>query len=194
MAHAATLPTESPRRRVDLALGMVLFLGSWSMAFLTLFLSFLIIRHRQPEWPPPGVALPSLGLATAGTLVLLGSSVALGAALRRLRTGARGFGALWAAGLALALSFAAVQTRLWADLWSAGARPASGMYEGLFYMLTWFHAAHVACGLVGLLVVQAGVALGRVGTRPSAAVANVAVFWHFVDAVWLILFLGFFLT
>ena len=58
-----TLPAETPRRRVDVALGMAIFIGSWSMAFLSLFLSFLIIRNRQPAWPPAGVTLPSLPVA-----------------------------------------------------------------------------------------------------------------------------------
>src|SRR6185503_5222050 len=108
MSHAMTLPTEPARRRVDVALGMAIFIGSWSMAFLTLFLSFLIIRHRQPAWPPAGVTLPSLPIAAAGTVVLLASSVVLGSAVRRLRTDARGFALRWATGLLLSLVFAAL--------------------------------------------------------------------------------------
>ena len=193
MDHALTLPRETPRHRTDVALGLVLFIGSWSMAFATLFLSFLILRQRQPAWPPEGVVLPSLGLAAVGTAVLLASSVVLAGAVRRLRTGAPGFAARWALGLALGLAFAALQTWLWAGVWTAGGRPDSGMYEGLFYMLTWFHAAHVACGLLALLWIQGAAAAGRIGPQRSAPAAAVATFWHFVDAVWLILFLGFFL-
>jgi len=185
-------PAETTRHRVDVAFGMAIFIGAWSMAFLTLFLSFLIIRHRQPQWPPPGVMLPSLGLAAAGTAVLLASSVALHAALRRLRAGARGFSARWAAGLLLALVFAGLQTALWTGTWRAGAYPDSGIYEGLFYMLTWFHGAHVACGLVALLWVAGAAA--RAGAPRLSTASSVAVFWHFVDALWLVLFVGFFLV
>jgi len=192
MDIALTLPPETPRRRADVALGLVLFIGSWSMAFATLFLSFLILRQRQPAWPPEGVVLPSLGLAAAGTAVLLASSVALASAVRRLRAGAPGVAARWATGLALGLAFAALQTWLWRDVWLAGGRPDSGMYEGLFYMLTWFHAAHVACGLVALLWIQRALAAGRIGPNRLAPAAAVATFWHFVDVVWLVLFLGFF--
>ncbi len=195
MSPPATLPlpAETTRRRVDVAFGMAIFLGAWSMAFLTLFLSFLVIRHRQPQWPPAGVTLPSLGLATAGTVALLASSVALAAALRRLRAGAPGFAARWAAGLLLALLFAALQTVLWAGVWRAGGHPDTGIYEGLFYMLTWFHAAHVGCGLVALLWVQGSAA--RHGGAPRLSTASsVTTFWHFVDALWLVLFVGFFLV
>jgi len=194
MSHAMTLPAESPRRRVDVALGMAIFIGSWSMAFLTLFLSFLIIRHRQPAWPPAGVTLPSLPLAAAGTAALLASSVALASAMRRLRAGAPGFAARWAAGLVLALAFALLQTWLWLGVWSAGDTPDSSIYEGLFYMLTWFHAAHVACGLLALLWIQWAAATGRVSAARRSSAAGVATFWHFVDAVWLVLFVGFFLV
>jgi len=189
-----TLPTEPARRRVDVALGMAIFIGSWSMAFLTLFLSFLIIRHRQPVWPPLGVTLPSMPIAAAGTAVLLGSSMALGSAVRRLRAGAPGFAARWATGLLLAAAFAALQTWLWVGVWSAGAAPDSSVYAGLFYMLTWFHAAHVACGLVALLWVQWAAATGRVTAARRSTAASAATFWHFVDAVWLVLFVGFFLV
>src|SRR5262245_49635780 len=127
-ALATTPPAETTRHRVDVALGMAIFIGAWSMAFLTLFLSFLIIRHRQPQWPPEGVVLPSLGLATAGTAVLLASSGCLHAALRRLRAGARGFTPCWAAGLALALVFAGLQTALWTGTWRAGSHPDSDIY------------------------------------------------------------------
>src|SRR5262245_2194217 len=127
MSHAMTLPNENARRRVDVALGMAIFIGSWSMAFLTLFLSFLIIRHRQPVWPPAGGTLPSLPIAAAGTAVLLGSSLALASAVRRLRSGAPGFAARWATGLLLAVVFAALQTWLWVGVWSAGAQPDSSI-------------------------------------------------------------------
>jgi heme/copper-type cytochrome/quinol oxidase subunit 3 len=66
------------------------------------------------------------------------------------------------------------------------------MYESIFYMLTWFHGLHVACGLVALLVVQGGALRGRVGPGRLAAASNVAIFWHFVDAIWLIMFVSFF--
>jgi heme/copper-type cytochrome/quinol oxidase subunit 3 len=194
MTHAMTLPTEPARRRVDVALGMAIFIGSWSMAFLTLFLSFLIIRHKQPVWPPAGVTLPSMPIAAAGTAVLLASSVMLGSAVRRLRTDARGFALRWALGLLLAVAFAALQTWLWVGVWSAGGTPDSSIYAGLFYLLTWFHAAHVACGLIALLWVQVAAARGRVTPAQRSTAASAATFWHFVDAVWLVLFVGFFLV
>jgi cytochrome c oxidase subunit 3 len=189
---AVPLTKESRRTQVNATLGMVFFVGSWAMAFGTLFLSFLVIRDRQPAWPPEGVALPSVTMAGLGTAVLLISSLVLHQSVKRGRQGRAGFVGLWAVGLALALVFAAIQTWLWTDVWTAGGRPRSGVYEGLFYMLTWFHALHVLTGIVALLVIQFGAMSGKFGAARISPVSSVAIFWHFVDVVWLILFLGFF--
>jgi heme/copper-type cytochrome/quinol oxidase subunit 3 len=189
---AMPLPNESRRARVDATFGMALFIGSWSMAFATLFLTFLIMRHRQPVWPPEGVLLPSLPLAGLATAVLLGSSALLHGAVARLRAGRPGFASRWALGLCAGIAFAALQSWLWIDVWSAGGRPDTDMYQGLFYMLTWFHALHVACGLVALLVIQAGALRGTIHAGRATPASSVAIFWHFVDAVWLVLFLSFF--
>jgi heme/copper-type cytochrome/quinol oxidase subunit 3 len=192
MSHAATLPNEDRRRRADVAIGMSFLVAALTMAFLTVFVSFLVIRAQQPKWPPEGIVLPSLPLAALGGVVLLASSVALAGAVRRARAGAPGFARHWALGLLLALGFAALQTWIWTAVWRSGGRPDTGVYHGLFFLLTWFHAAHVACGLVGLLWVQAGAATGRIGPGRIATAAALATFWHFVDVVWLVLFLGFF--
>lgn len=190
---AAPLPRENTRSRVNATLGMVFFVGSWSMAFGTLFLSFLILRNRAGAWPPPGLELPSFPLALVATAVLLASSVALHVAVGRGRRGAKGFGSLWALGLGLGLVFSALQTWLWYDLLARGATPGASMYESLFFGLTWVHAAHVACALLSLLWMAVGIASGRYGQHRISTVSNAAIFWHFMDVVWVLMFLGFFL-
>ncbi len=189
---AANPVREDPRSRVNATLGMVFFIGSWSMAFGTLFLSFLILRERVGTWPPPGIVLPSLPVATAATLVLLASSVAVHAAVRRGRKGASGFAGLWALGTLLGLGFAAAQSWLWFDLLAAGSGPQSGAYESLFFGLTWVHAAHVALALISLLWIQFGIQTGRYGAHRISTVQNTAVFWHFMDVVWVGMYLSFF--
>jgi cytochrome c oxidase subunit III len=139
------------------------------------------------------MALPSVTLAAAGTVVLLLSSALLHLGVRRARRGAAGLGALWAAAMLAGLVFAALQTRLWLDVWQAGFHADAGQYHGLFYMLTWFHAAHVLCGLVALGVVGLAIARGRVGPARLSPALGASLFWHFVDAVWIVLFLGLFI-
>lgn len=180
------------RRRVDSTLGMALFIGSWSMAFGTLFLSYAVLRQRMGVWPPPGITLPSFELASLATLVLLASSVLLHRAVRRGERGLAGFRGGWALAIALGVVFAALQAWLWVDLVGAGRVPASGVYESLFYGLTWIHAAHVLCGLLALVWAQVGIATGRYGAHRMSPVVNAAIFWHFVDVVWVVLFVTFF--
>jgi len=192
---AALAAREEVKTRVDVTLGMILFIGSWTMAFGTLFLSFLVLRQRVGVWPPEGIALPSFPLASVATLLLVASSVGLHRAVKRweapdstAKSGARE----WRFGVGLGLAFAVLQGALWADLWAAGRLPQSGLYESLFYGLTWIHGLHVVVGLACLAWAWMGLASGRYGPHRLSTVSNIAIFWHFVDAVWIVLYLGFF--
>lgn len=191
-SQALTLPREDSHQRVNRTLGMVFFIGSWSMAFGTLFLALLILRNRVGTWPPVGIELPSMPIATLATGVLLLSSVLLHLSVVRGRVGRKGFLGLWLAGLGTGVAFAAVQAWLWFDLIARGRTVEEGVYESLFYGLTWTHAAHVAIGLIALLWMVPGIARGRYGPHLISTVQNAAIFWHFMDVVWLVLFLAFF--
>ena len=92
----------------------------------------------------------------------------------------------------LGLGFAAIQTWLWADLLSRGSAPQAGTNESLFFGLTCIHAGHVAVALAALLFAQVGLLTRRYGAHRLAAVQNVAIFWHFMDVVWVVLFAGIF--
>ena len=61
-------------------------------------------------------------------------------------------------------------------------------YGSLFYTITSFHGAHVFVGLVMLTVVLVRALRGHFATGRTEAVSNVAMYWHFVDAVWIFIF------
>ncbi|MFT4538773.1 MAG: heme/copper-type cytochrome/quinol oxidase subunit 3 [Planctomycetota bacterium] len=196
-----SLPKEEIRTKVDVTLGMIFFIGSWTMSFGTLFLSFLVLRQRVGVWPPEGIALPSFNLASVATLILIGSSVALHRAVRewnptdsdRAAADPRsGIGANWFIGIVLGFAFAIMQWALWSNLTAAGRLPSSGLYESLFYGLTWIHALHVVIGLCSLIWAWIGLSRGRYGPHRLSTVSNIVIFWHFVDVVWIVLYLGFF--
>lgn len=191
---AMSLPPEDARTRTNAALGMIIFVGSWTMAFGVLIVSLFILRDREPVWPPQGVVLPSLSLALLATGVLALSSFVLHKAVGNVVSSRNGAVRLWGIALALGLVFAGLQTWLWMDLWAAGRQPwAGGIYESLFYGLTWFHGVHVVCGLLALVVGQIGLMRGDYGSHRYGALSNMAVFWHFVDALWIVLFLCLFI-
>jgi cytochrome c oxidase subunit 3 len=189
---AVSLPREEIRTRVDVTLGMIFFIGSWTMSFGTLFLSFLVLRQRVGVWPPEGIALPSFPLASLATLILIASSAALHQAVKSWRSLGRAAWRDWSLGIALGVAFAALQGALWMDLLAAGRLPQSGLYESLFFGLTWVHAVHVVIGLVALAWAWLGLATGRYGPHRLSTVGNIVIFWHFVDVVWIVLYLGFF--
>ncbi len=194
-APVGQAPVETGRDRVNATLGMILFIGSWTMTFGTLFLSFLVLRQKIAVWPPEGIALPSTPIACGATLILALSSFCVERGSRALPGGASGravFGSMWTKGLLLGVGFAALQVWLWYDLILAGRTQSSGLYESLFFGLTWVHAAHVAVGLLLLIWALVGVKNGRYGAQRRSLITNAALFWHFVGIVWLFLFLGFF--
>lgn len=64
----------------------------------------------------------------------------------------------------------------------------SSLYGSLFFTITGFHMVHVVAGVMSLAVVFAWVALGYFDTRRNAPVLIVSIYWHFVDAVWIVVF------
>lgn len=191
---AINLPPEDVRSRTNATLGMVIFVGSWTMAFGVLIVSLFILRDREPVWPPQGVALPSFSLALLSTGVLALSSLVLRRAVGNVASSRSGAVRLWGIALALGLAFAGLQTWLWVDLWTAGRQPwAAGIYESLFYGLTWFHGAHVVCGLLALAIGHIKLIRGDYGSHRFGTLSNMAIFWHFVDALWIVLFFCFFI-
>jgi cytochrome c oxidase subunit 3 len=182
---------ELPERRSLGHSGMVLFLGSWVMMFGALFLSYALLRIRAPFWPPLGMTALPLALPGLNTLLLLLSSATMQGALSGLRRGdlAR-FRRHLLATILLGSVFTALQCAVWVELWSGGLRLDSGTYGGLFYLLTVFHILHVLVGL-GLLLWLLGPTLRREPTAPRRVPATLAsMFWHFVDAVWVVMFLS----
>lgn len=182
---------EVPAERSLAYAGMVIFLGSWAMLFGALFFSYAVLRVSAPLWPPPGFERLPLGLPGINTLLLLASSRTLALALARARRAqlSRCRNELLAT-LALGVAFVGLQCKVWAELWQSGLHLDSGAYGGTFYVLTVFHILHVLVGL-GLLARLVAPLVGRAPVAPGRVTASLtAMFWHFVGAVWLTMFVA----
>ncbi|MHC4392043.1 MAG: cytochrome c oxidase subunit 3 [Planctomycetota bacterium] len=166
---------------------MVLFLSTIVMLFVGLIGSYIVLRFASAQWPPPGMpALPS-GL-WAPTLILLVSSVTMHLAVRSARFGDQdGLTLRLFATFALGLAFCAVQAILWRDLFAAGLNVRGSVYGANFYLLTGLHAFHVAAGVIVLFSVWRKARAGRYA-RDATGVRMAAMFWHFVDFLWVVLF------
>jgi cytochrome c oxidase subunit 3 len=169
MTVAALHPAAFAGRRRTSFVGTALMLGSWAMLFASLFFAYAVVRYHAAAWPPEGATPLPRALPFVNTLVLLASSVLLARGARR-------------PAMALGAGFLGLQFAVWIPLWRAGFTLASGIYGSVFYALTAFHALHVLAGL-GALALTA-----RAEGRRAAAM-----FWHFVDAVWVVMFVAVYL-
>jgi heme/copper-type cytochrome/quinol oxidase subunit 3 len=119
--------------------------------------------------------------------VLLGSSVAFVRALR-VRHDRAALGRGLALAGALGVVFLLVQGYEWVQLLSYGLTLTSGAYGATFYTLIGVHGVHVLGALTWLFIVLAGVRRGRFVEPPAAGLRACGMYWHFVVALWPVLY------
>jgi len=169
-------------------LGMVLFLVSLSVLFAASIVGYLAVRSRAEVWPPPGMPVLPGGL-WASTLILLLSSVTMHWALRSARSDRQvALQAGMVATIVLGLAFLVSQIANWSTLVAAHVTVSLNLYAFTFYMLTGLHAAHVLGGIFLLSFVAANAFRGRYSPEHHAGVLYSAMYWHFLDAVWVVMF------
>lgn len=161
----------------------------------------LLWPHFQATWPllhtpdttlfhGPQSVIEAWGIPAVNTLILLSSAVTLTIAhwgiLKKNHAQMIFF---QAATIILGIIFVMMQAH---EYWTAYAikslRLDSGIYGATFFMLTGFHALHVTMGLIALIVILWRCAKGDFNARNHFAFEAVSWYWHFVDAVWLGLF------
>jgi cytochrome c oxidase subunit III len=169
--------------------GILAFLLSEVAFFSTLIVTYLALHGNDRVGPTPAVAL-HLPLVIGTTLLLLSSSVTIHLAERALRHGSQaGFGVWWAATIALGTAFLLGTAYEWYGLVTIyHLTPSRNLFGSAYYTLVGFHGLHVTAGVITMLIVL-GLALGRRVTQRSAgAVELVGWYWHFVDGVWVVVF------
>jgi cytochrome c oxidase subunit 3 len=167
---------------------MWIFLAALTVLFLAAIVGYLAVRLRAPDWPPPGMPRLPSGLWLATFALLLGS-VTIHRAHRAIRLGERAASTRWLqATVALAFTFLSVQSWNWWGLVRLHLTAVSNLYAFTFFMLTGLHAAHVIGGVALLAVVLVRAIRGRYGSGYYAGVTYAAMYWHFLDAIWLLLF------
>jgi len=177
------------RREVTAYVGMVIFLGGWAMMFAGLFFAYALVRYKQMSWPPEGDPTLPLGLPGFNTALILASSATLALALRAVRQARPVAFKRWLLlSLGLGIAFVALQFVVWRSLYLAGLLPSSSIYGSVFYGLTCFHALHVLVGLIGLLTLLPRALAGRFSVQHHTPVRIWAMYWHFVDVVWVLMF------
>ncbi len=183
-------PAVVPERTLSPAQwGLLSFLVTEVALFSTLIVVYLYYLGKDTVGPTPREAL-SLGLAVASTICLLSSSVTVHLAETTLGRGNRGrFLLWWAATIVLGVLFLVGTAYEWHGLvHEHGLTPSRNLFGSTYYTLVGLHALHVTGGVTIMLIVL-GLAVARqVTAGHHTAVGMVSWYWHFVDAVWVVVF------
>jgi cytochrome c oxidase subunit III len=124
------------------------------------------------------------------TICLVSSSVTIHFALKLLRGGRmRSFALWWVLTIALGAAFLAGTVREWHHLiYDEGLTIQTNLFGTTYYSLVGLHAFHVTVGLVALTTVLLFTFLGHVARHHAERVEVLSMYWHFVDAVWVVVF------
>ncbi|HEY4416157.1 MAG TPA: cytochrome c oxidase subunit I [Verrucomicrobiae bacterium] len=168
--------------------GIATFLISEGCFFVMLILAYLYYNNQVMPGPQPGNTLNPQRTGIY-TLCLLASSLTFWLAEKKLRS--RNDSAFqWLLTLTIVLGsvFIFGQGREYLHLYHAGTLVNSNLFATTFFTLTGFHGLHVCVGLIGLLIILGLARAGDFKNGRSAAVKSIGLYWHFVDAVWLVVF------
>jgi cytochrome c oxidase subunit 3 len=174
-------------------LGMMLFIASEVMFFAALFAAYFNARATLPVFPPQGYedVLQMFPIPVIATIILVISSFTMQWGTSRIRKGDRtGLNRAITITLVLGVIFLIMQAYDYYELVvheKFGIN--SGIYGTLFFTLTGFHGAHVLGGVIGLGVILSRGLAGQFTKKHHVAVEAVHYYWHFVDVVWVLLFL-----
>ena len=168
-------------------LGMLLFIISEVMVFGAFFTAYFFIRVvNGGHWPAEGTELPKL-VAFVNTCILVSSSFTVHWALECARRGNRwGLQAGMLTTFLLGATFLFIQIN---EYWHIGFSPADSAQASIFYGLTGLHGAHVTIGLMLLSFVTIRSFKGHYSSEGYLGMEVPGIYWHFVDVMWIIVFL-----
>ena len=184
-------PEIAPERTLSAAQwGMASFLVSEVACFSTLIVAYVTFLGRDTVGPAPTQAL-SLKLAFGTTLCLVASSFFIHLAEGALRRGSTAiFKLLWALTIALGIAFLAGTAYEWHDLITRqGLTISRNLFGTTFYTLVGFHGLHVTAGIIAMSIILLLSLRGAVTKEHNTGVQLVSWYWHFVDVVWIVVFL-----
>ncbi|WP_199279656.1 aa3-type cytochrome oxidase subunit III [Salinibacterium sp. CAN_S4] len=197
-----SLGAQTVNRPNVVAVGTIVWLGSEVMFFAGLFAIYFTLKSTSPGLWAEETAKLNVTFAAINTIVLVLSSFTCQAGvfaaerLQARRTGT--LGQFWKWGMvewfyltyAMGATFVAGQVYEYALLVSEHVSLQSDSYGSAFYITTGFHGLHVTGGLIAfLLVIGRAFAVKNFGHKEATSAIVVSYYWHFVDVVWIGLFI-----
>jgi cytochrome c oxidase subunit 3 len=200
VGHSATsigaphgAPSEgSPYGIESKKLAIWLFIIADAATFGAILFAYGYLRLANPDWTKPFAFSPTIVNGIVMTVVLLTSSLTMVAAVAAAQAGRTSAGVRWlAATMLLGIAFAALHLREWfamiGDGWRLFRNPMGGspLFGATFFGITGLHLLHVICGVIVIAVITIGFRRGRFD---AGHVETTALYWHFVDLVWMFVF------
>ena len=186
-ATIALTPEQSTSNPDRGRVGMFCLIAAESAIFTIFVVAYLFYLGQSLSGPTPRQVLR---LPILNSICLISSSLTIMLALRALGKGARGpFLLWWAATIALGGYFLFGTGVEWKRLiYSEGLTIQTNLFGTTFYSLVGLHAFHVLVGLVMLLIVLLLALAGAVKKEHTARAEILSLYWHFVDAIWIVVF------
>jgi cytochrome c oxidase subunit 3 len=188
LSHTGAQGEQSPFAIVSKKLGMWLFIISDAVTFGAMLFSYGYVRNASSDWPHPFKFSPTIVNVMLMTFILVTSSLTMLLALRAANRQDKRSAIRWIIATVVAgIIFAALHVREWLSLIHEGVRMfqnpwGAPLFGASFFAITGLHLAHVVGGVIILTVVAIGYARGRYS---SPDIEIWALYWHFVDLVWM---------
>ncbi|MET0520977.1 MAG: heme-copper oxidase subunit III [Jiangellaceae bacterium] len=196
-------PLPAPERPNLVSVGTIVWLSSELMFFAGLFAVYFTLRSNAPEVWESQSTLLDIPYSTVNTIILVLSSVTCQMGVLRAERGQVGrmgstlnvrswglrewFVLTYVMGSVFVAGQVFEYTKL---VQEEGLTLASDPYGSIFFLATGFHALHVTGGLIAFILVLGRTFMARRFTHEQATSAIVvSYYWHFVDVVWIALFL-----
>ncbi len=166
--------------------GFSIILLSESVIFLSFFAGYIVYKTTAVNWLPPGVSGLEIREPAINTIILVSSSFVIYIAERFLhKENIWGFRIFWLLTMAMGSYFLYGQAVEWMGLEFGFT---SGVFGGVFYLLTGFHGLHVLTGVLlqAIMLIRSFIPGNYAGGE--FGVESTSLFWHFVDVIWIVLF------
>jgi len=187
LGHAANMepsPYAIPSRK----LAMWLFILSDACTFGAILFAYGYLRTASADWPTPFKFYPSILNVIIMTFVLITSSLTMLGAVAASKAGDKSKTMRWM-GMTMVLGalFAMLHIREWASMIGEGVRLfqnpwGSPLFGASFFGITGLHLLHVVSGVIAIGVVARKFSKGSLS---AGHVESTALYWHFVDLVWM---------
>ena len=167
--------------------GMISLIVAESAIFTIFVVAYIFYIGKSLSGPMPKDVLET---PIFNTICLLSSSLTIhlaGRALRSARVNA--FGLWWFITMVLGTIFLVGTGREWQHLiFEKGLTVSTNLFGTTYYSLVGLHAFHVTVGLIGIVLAMIFTLLGKVEPAHSERIDVFSMYWHFVDAVWVVVF------